>query len=70
MPYTVYESKIRPDFSAVVFQFNQACAIAVLDDWQRDLYDVDTLPVTTLLVQMHRHDQRWYVQDALAMVPD
>lgn len=69
-PYTVSESKIRSDFSAIVFNFDQACAVAGLDDWQRDLYDADTLKVTTVVVQTYQADNRWYVRDAFTLVPD
>lgn len=70
VPYVVRESALRPDFSAVVFSFDSACAVAALDSWQRDLYDSETLPVTTVVVQLHREDGRWYVQDAFASAPD
>lgn len=70
VPYVVSESAIRSDFSAVIFTFDEACAIANLDPWQSDLYDSETLPVTTMIVQTHLVDGRWYVQDAYAMVPD
>ncbi|MDQ3412337.1 MAG: hypothetical protein M3509_09495 [Chloroflexota bacterium] len=70
VPYIVIETKLRSDLSAVIFIFDRACAIASLDDWQRDLYDTDTLPVTTVVAQVHRSADRWYVQDAFAVVPD
>ncbi|MDQ3696048.1 MAG: hypothetical protein M3464_20885 [Chloroflexota bacterium] len=70
VPYVVIESKLRSDLSAIIFLFDRACVIASLDDWQRDLYDTDTLPVATLVAQVHRSEGRWYVQDAFAVVPD
>ena len=70
-PYTVLESKIRPRRSAIIFTFDQACVIASLDPWQRDLYDdAETLPVTTVVVQTGYDENRWYVLDAFALVPD
>lgn len=68
--YTVTESKIASDFSAIIFVFDRACVIASLDDWQQDLYDTETRSVTTLVAQVSRSDARWYVQDAFASVPD
>lgn len=70
VPYVVFESKLRSDLSAIIFLFDRACVIASLDDWQRDRYDTDTLPVATLVAQVHRSEGRWYVQDAFAVVPD
>jgi hypothetical protein len=70
VPYVVSESKIEPNFSGIVFAFDRACVVAKLDSWQRDLYDSDTLPVTTMVVQVHRVDGRWYVENAFAVVPD
>lgn len=70
-PYTVLESKVRPRRSAIIFTFDQACVIASLDPWQRDLYgDAKTLTVTTVVVQTGYADHRWYVLDAFALVPD
>ena len=69
-PYVVTESKIRTGFSAIIFNFDRACAVAQLDPWQRELYDADTLAVTTVIVQTYRAGDRWYVLDAFASVPD
>jgi hypothetical protein len=70
-PYTVLESRIRPRRSAIIFTFDRACVIASLDPWQRDLYDdAETLPVTTVVVQTGYDENRWYVLDAFALVPD
>lgn len=70
-PYTVLESKVRPRRSAIIFTFDQACVIASLDPWQRDLYgDAETLAVTTVVVQTGDEENRWYVLDAFALVPD
>jgi hypothetical protein len=69
-PYVVTESKIRAGFSAIIFAFDQACAIAQLDPWQGQIYDAETLSVTTVVVQTYRADDRWYVLDAFAVVAD
>ena len=70
LPYVVTESQIRTGVAAIIFNFDDACAVARLDSWQRDLYDAETLNVTTVVVQTYRADERLYVWDASALVPD
>jgi hypothetical protein len=70
LPYVVRASEVRSGVSAIIFTFDEACAVARLDSWQRQLYDADSIDVSTVVVQTYRADGRWWVWDAFALVTD